>query len=336
MSFKVRVLSSGHEFVVDSTETILEAALRHGLAFPYGCRNGLCGSCKGKVLHGAYQYVGEPRALSDLERARGYALLCRARPLEDLVVDVREIAAAGDIAVRVLPCRVVRMERLCHDVMGLWLKLPAGERLQYLAGQYVDVLLRDGRRRSYSMANAPHHDELLELHLRYVPGGAFTEHVFREMKEKAILRIEGPLGSFYLREDSPQPMLFVAGGTGFAPIKAMVEHALAAGIARPMRLYWGVRARRDLYLDAVPRHWAAEHPHFEYTPVLSEPDPQEPWAGRTGLVHEAVAADYPELASHDVYASGPPVMVDAARAAFVARGLDLEHFCSDAFTYSAD
>ncbi len=336
MSVTVRVRSSGHELSVEEGETILDAALRHGLAFPYGCRNGQCGSCKGKVLEGAFEYVAEPKALSDMERSRGYALFCRARPLQDLVIEVREIGRAGDIVVRTLPCRVIRMEHLAPDVMGLWLKLPATERLQYLAGQYIDVLLRDGRRRSYSMANAPHHDELLELHLRYVPGGAFTGHVFHDMKEKAILRIEGPLGSFYLREDSERPMIFVAGGTGFAPIKAMLEHALAAAITRPMHLYWGVRARRDLYLDTVPGAWAEEHSHFTYSPVLSEPLPEDRWGGRTGFVHEAVAADYPDLSGHEVYVSGPPVMVDAARAAFVARGLDLDHFYSDAFVYAAD
>jgi CDP-4-dehydro-6-deoxyglucose reductase, E3 len=336
MSVTVRVRSSGHELPVEEGETILDAALRHGLAFPYGCRNGLCGSCKGKVLEGAYDYVGEPRGLSDLERSRGYALFCRARPLQDLVIEVREIGSGKDIRVRTLPCRVARMERLAHDVMGLWLKLPATERLQYLAGQYLEVLLRDGRRRSYSIANAPHHDELLELHLRFVPGGAFSEQVFHEMKEKAILRIEGPLGSFCLREDSNRPILLVAGGTGFAPIKAMIEHALAAEVTRPMHLYWGVRALRDLYLDALPRTWAEEHRGFGYTPVLSEPTLEDRWAGRTGLVHAAMAVDYPDLAGHDVYASGPPAMVDAARAACVARGLDLEHFHSDAFTYAVD
>jgi CDP-4-dehydro-6-deoxyglucose reductase len=336
MSVTVRVQSSGHELSVEEGETILDAALRHGLAFPYGCRNGLCGSCKGKVLEGAYDYVGEPRGLSDLERSRGYALFCRAHPLQDLVVEVREIGSGKDIRVRTLPCRVARMERLAHDVMGLWLKLPATERLQYLAGQYLEVLLRDGRRRSYSIANAPHHDELLELHLRFVSGGVFSEHVFHEMKEKAILRIEGPLGSFYLREDSDRPVLFVAGGTGFAPIKAMIEHAFAAEFARPMHLYWGVRALRDLYLDALPRVWAEQHRAFSYTPVLSEPRLEDRWTERTGLVHAAVAADHPDLAGYDVYASGPPAMVDAARAAFVARGLDLEHFHSDAFTYAAD
>lgn len=336
MTVTIRVEPSGHEFTAEAQETVLEAALRHGLAFPYGCRDGLCGSCKGQVLEGQLEYVGEPKALSELEKSKGYALFCRARPVTDMTVKVREIAGAGDMRPRMLPCRIARMVPLSHDVMGVWLKLPASQSLQYLAGQYVDVLLRDGRRRSYSMANAPHNEEFLEFHIRYVPGGAFTEQIFHQLKEKAVLRIEGPLGSFYLREESDRPLIFVAGGTGFAPIKAMLEHVFAEGIQRPTALYWGVRALRDLYMDPLPRQWAQDHPNFRYVPVLSEPAPEDQWQGRLGFVHEAVLKDHPRLSGYDVYASGPPVMVDAAREGFVARGLPLESFFSDAFTYVQD
>jgi CDP-4-dehydro-6-deoxyglucose reductase, E3 len=336
MTFSVRIEPSGHELTVEAGESILDAALRQGFAFPYGCRNGLCGTCKGKVLQGQLDYVSEPKALSELERKAGYALFCRAAPAGDLVIEVREIGAAKDIVIKTMPCRVARMERVAHDVMRLFLKLPATERLQYLAGQYIDILLRDGRRRSYSLANAPHNDELLELHIRHVPGGAFTEQVFQQMKEKAILRLQGPYGSFFLREESVRPIVLMAGGTGFAPIKAMLEHAFAKEIARPMHLYWGVRALRDLYLHELPLAWAAQHSHVTYTPVLSDPLPEDQWSGRRGWVHEAVAQDYPDLSGHDVYASGPPAMVNAGREAFVARGLPLERYYSDAFVYAAD
>lgn len=341
MTSKVRIEPGGHEFTVEPGESVLDAALRHGFAFSYGCRDGLCGSCKGKVLQGQFKYVGEPKALSELEKAAGYALFCRAHPLGDLTVEVREIGASKDIVVKTLPARIVKMERLTHDVMRIFLKLPAAERLQYLVGQYIEVLLREGKRRSYSMANAPHQDELLELHIRHVPGGAFTDQVFGQIKEKAILRIQGPYGNFYLREDSPtqesgRPIIFMAGGTGFAPIKAMLEHAFAADMKRPMHLYWGARAKRDLYLPELGAEWAERHPNFIYTPVLSDPVPEDHWTGRRGFVHQAVAEDYPDLSGYEVYASGPPVMVNAGREAFAMRGLPLDRYYSDAFIYRQD
>ena len=337
MSFKVRVEPSGHEFEVEYDETVLDAALRQGYAFPYGCRNGACGSCKGKLLAGEVGYGdGLPPALSEEDTERGLALFCSARPKGDLVVEVREIGAAKDIPVKVLPCRVARMERLNHDVMRLFLKLPATERLQYLAGQYIDFLLKDGRRRSFSIANAPHEDELLELHIRHVEGGRFSSEVFTKMKEKAILRFEGPLGSFFLREDTERPIILMAGGTGFAPIKGIIEHAIAEGIRRPMHLYWGARTRADLYLDELARRWAAEHENIEYIPVLSQPLAEEAWEGRTGYVHEAIAADFEELSAYEVYASGPPAMVKAAEPAFAERGLDPNNYFFDSFEYAAD
>lgn len=337
MSFKVRIEPSGHSFCVEYDETILDAALRHGFALPYGCRNGACGSCKGKLIEGDVSY-GEnfPPALSDDEMERGLALFCSARPKGDLVIEVREIGAAKDIPVKVLPCRVAKMERLNDDVMRLYLKLPATERLQYLAGQYIDFLLKDGRRRSFSIANAPHDDELLELHIRRVEGGRFTSEVFSKLKEKAILRFEGPLGSFFLREDSRGPIILMAGGTGFAPIKGIIEHAISEGMTRPMHLYWGARARADLYLDSLARQWAREHAHIDYTPVLSAPKPDDDWHGRRGYVHEAILADFGDLGPYQIYASGPPQMVKAGQTAFTERGLDPDNYFFDSFEYAAD
>lgn len=333
MSYQVTLQPSGHQFIVESGQTVLEAALDAGFALPYGCRNGACGACKGKVLAGRVDY-GEAQegALTAEDRKQGLALFCCARPLTDLVIEVREITAVRDIPVKTLPCRVERLERLCPDVMGIWLKLPSSERLQFLPGQYIDFLLKDGRRRSFSLANAPEEDALLELHVRYVPGGFFTEHVFNTMKVKDILRINGPLGSFFLRE-STKPAIFVAGGTGFAPIKSILSHAFHHRLDRQMVLYWGARCVRDLYMPELPAQWQQEHDHFSFIPVIQAPLPEEAWRGRTGHVHEAVLADFADLSGYQVYACGAPVMVAAARRDFLARGLPPEEFYSDAFEF---
>ena len=249
-------------------------------------------------------------------------------------MEIHEVGAVEEIPVKNLPAKVARLVRLKDDVMALFLKLPENERLQYLAGQYVDFIMKDGRTRAFSIANAPHDDELIELHIRYVPGGEFTDHVFRSMEERTILRIRAPLGTFVLREDSERPIILMGGGTGFAPLKGMIEHAFHAGIERPIRLYWGVRSRRDLYLSELPLQWAREHANFSFTPVLSEPDVD--WDGRAGFVHEAVIADHPDMSGFDVYMSGPPVMVESGRRAFEDRGLTMDHMFSDAFEYAAD
>ncbi len=335
MSYQVTIKPSGHEFWVETGESILEAALRAGCMLPYGCRNGACGVCLGKIMAGEVDYpAGQPPALSADQRAAGKALFCQARPGSDLVIEVREISALRDIVVKTLPCRVVGMDRLAPDVMRLYLKLPASERLQFLAGQYISILLREGRRRDFSLANPPHADECLELHVRKAPGGEFTTFVFEQLKEKAILRFQGPLGSFFLREDSLRPIIMVAGGTGFAPIKSMLEQAFYKGILRPIHCYWGARARQDLYLHELPEAWAEKHAHLTYTPVLSEPKPEDEWEGRTGWVHAAVAADYPDLSAHELYLSGPPPMIAAAKTAFAAQGLAEEHLYYDSFDYA--
>ncbi len=338
MSHKVTIEPSGHEFVVETGENILDAALRQGFAFPYGCRGGACGSCKGKVVEGEVAYPGGelPMGLSEVDASVGMALFCRAEPVSDLVLEMREISAAKDIPVKILPCRVQKMERLAADVMRLYLKLPMTERLQFLAGQYLDILLGDGRRRSFSLANAPHDDALLELHIRRIENGHFTNFVFEEMQEKALLRMEGPLGSFFFREESDRPIVMMAGGTGFAPLKGMLEHAFSEGVKRPIHLYWGARDRASLYLAELPEQWAAEHDNFTFVPVLSEPAAEDAWQGRTGLVHEAVLQDFADLSGFDVYASGPPAMVDAGRREFGARGMEETHFYSDAFTFAED
>jgi len=338
MPHQVTIQPSGHQFIVEEDETILEAALRQGFSLPYGCRNGACGSCKGKVLSGELDYgTHSATALKDEEKAQGRALFCRARPLTDLTIEAKEIGAVRDIVVKTLPCRVEQLEKRADDVMVMKIKLPANERLQFLAGQYIDFQLKDGKSRSYSLANPPHDDALLELHVRHVPGGLFTDTVFSTLKARDILRLKGPLGSFFIREDSDKPMIFIAGGTGFAPIKGMLEHAFAEHTDREMVLYWGVRALKDLYMAELPRQWQAEQPNFSFIPVLSNPQPVDHWQGRTGFVHEAVLADFADLSGYQVYACGAPVMVDSAREAFTrTRGLPEDEFFADSFVYAAD
>ncbi|HEX7030149.1 MAG TPA: CDP-6-deoxy-delta-3,4-glucoseen reductase [Gammaproteobacteria bacterium] len=336
MSFKVRLVPSGREFVVEREESILDAALRQGVALPYGCRSGSCGTCACRLVSGRVDYPEcPPLGLTDREIAEGYVLACRAHPEDDIVVEAQELTGLGDVVIKTLPARVVKMEKLNHDTMRVWLKLPAVERLQFLAGQYIDILLRDGGgRRSFSLANAPHRDELLELHIRHIPGGEFTTKVFAEMREKALVRLQGPLGSFYLRENSERPVILVGGGTGFAPLKAMLEHAFHIGLRRPVHLYWGVRQSRDFYLQALPEQWAREHGNVTFTPVLSEPDAG--WQGRRGWVHETVIEDHADLAAHDVYMAGPPPMIAAAKAAFLAAGLPYEQLFFDSFDFAPE
>jgi CDP-4-dehydro-6-deoxyglucose reductase len=257
-----------------------------------------------------------------------------AHAASDLTLQVRETESVAEIQVRTLPCRVVKVEQVCHDVIQLFLKLPEGQRLQFQAGQYLEFLLSDGRRRAFSIANAPHDDEFIELHIRHVDGGKFTDWVFSSLKEKTILRIEAPLGSFVLDESSARPVLFLAGGTGFAPVKGQIEHAFHTGIKRPMSLYWGARSSRDLYMAELAGQWAATHDNFSFVPVLSEPDAD--WSGRSGWVHEALLADHPDLSGFDIYMAGPPAMVYAARDAFREAGALDEHMFSDAFEYAKD
>jgi CDP-4-dehydro-6-deoxyglucose reductase len=332
MAFKITIKPSNHDFPAEAGETILEAGLKHGFVLPYGCRNGVCGACKGRVLEGAVDHGNhQSMMLSESEKAEGMALFCCAIPKSDLAIECREMNAVRDFPVKTMPCRVEKMERVAEDVMVLYLKLPANERLQFMAGQYIDVLQKEGKPRSFSLANAPHDDEFLQLHVRNIAGGVFTQHVFNEMKERDIMRFKGPLGTFFLR-DSDKPVMFVASGTGFAPIKSIIEHALHLGIQRSMHFYWGGRALRDLYMLDLAKSW--ERQGIRFTPVLSEPDAGDNWQGRTGFVHQAVLDDYSDLSGYQAYVCGAPVVVEAAHRDFTSmRGLPSDEFFSDAFTF---
>lgn len=340
--FQITVEPSGRHFVALADETILAAGIRQGIGLPYGCKDGACGSCKckklsGKVTLGPHQ----SKALSAEEQLAGYVLTCCARAEGDVVLESRQVTEAGAFPIRKMPVRVLALAKQSHDVVLLRLQLPAGEPLQFHAGQYVEFILRDGTRRSYSMANAPHTLQQagtgLELHIRHLPGGKFTDHVFGDMKEKEILRIEGPYGSFFLREDSDKPLVLLASGTGFAPIKALLEHMKSKGIERPATLYWGGRRPEDLYMDDWVRTQLQQMPNLRYVPVVSNAVPEDDWRGRTGFVHCAVLEDFDDLSGYQVYACGAPVVVDAAKHDYVAqRGLPEDEFYADAFTTEAD
>ncbi|MGV8892722.1 MAG: CDP-6-deoxy-delta-3,4-glucoseen reductase [Burkholderiaceae bacterium] len=338
MTFQVTVQPSGQQFGCDESDNVLTAAMQAGITLPYGCKNGACGACKGKLLSGTVKHgAHQQKALSEEEEASGMALFCCATPLSDLTIEVHEVQSIGEFPVRKMPTRIASMEKISADVMIIALQLPAAERLQYLAGQYIDLMLRDGKRRSYSIANAPHADEKLTLHVRHMPGGLFTDQLFNTMKERDILRFEGPLGTFFLREDSDKPIVLLASGTGFAPLKAIIEHAVFIESTRPMTLYWGGRRPQDLYMHALCEEWARTLPNFKYVPVVSDALAEDGWQGRSGLVHRAVAEDHPNLSGYQVYACGAPVMVDSAKRDFIAQCvLPKNEFHADSFTSEAD
>jgi len=285
----------------------------------------MCTVLAGRVDLGAYQEA----ALTPAMRARGQALMCCAVPHEDMAIDVAGFTGATAEAMETFHASVAQMERLSPDVMRVMLQLPAGQRLLFAAGQYINILLDDGQRRAFSFANRPGASDQIELHVRLVPGGRWTTHVFDGMKPGDNVRFEGPLGQFTLRE-SQHPILFIAGATGFAPIKSIVEDAFARGVQRPMRLYWGVRQPQDLYMLQQAEQWQREHDNFTVVPVVSEPTPEDGWSGRTGLVHEAMLADFPSLSGNEVYLCGSVRMVETAVPAFIAHGLD-ESFCFSVF-----
>ncbi|MCC6710562.1 MAG: cytochrome b N-terminal domain-containing protein [Gammaproteobacteria bacterium] len=313
-------------------ETLLEAGLRAGLTLPYECRAGGCGVCvctvlNGRVEHGNYQ----PSALDGAMRARGQALMCCATALDDVEIEIDvETLSAPTLAPQRHQATLSGIETLAPDVRRLWLTVEGGERIAFSAGQYINIVLDDGATRSYSFANAPHDNGRIELHVRRVAGGRFSELAFERLRVGDTLRFEGPFGRFTLHEGSA-PILFIAGATGFAPIKSIVEDAFHRAIERPMFLYWGVRARADLYMATLAEQWAAEHPNFHFVPVLSAPAGDDDWPGRRGLVHDAMLADLPDMRGYELYACGSLNMIENAVPAFLAHGLDEGACYSDAF-----
>lgn len=342
MKYQVSIRPSGKQFEADADQSVLEAALAANVVLPYGCKDGACGTCKAKIIDGEFeQGPHSAGALKSDEAANGYALLCCSQARSDLVVEARVLEGVGDIPIRKMPARVASLVKPVGDVAVLQLQLPANEQLQYLAGQYIEIIMRDGTRREYSMGSAPHSSEQIELHIRHLPGGKFTESIFGDavpaVKEKAILRFEGPMGTFFLRDDTKKPILMVASGTGFAPIKAIIEDMLHNDNRRPVTLYWGGRRPQDLYMNELCEKWAAENEHITYVPVISDALPEDNWQGRTGFVHLAAMQDTPDMSGYEVYACGAPIVVDSARDDFTAKcGLPEQAFFADSFTTAAD
>ncbi|MDO8768281.1 MAG: CDP-6-deoxy-delta-3,4-glucoseen reductase [Burkholderiaceae bacterium] len=340
MSFTITVQPSGRTFIAQADETLLAAAIRQGIELPYGCKDGICGSCSCKKIEGIITLgPHQLEALPTEEAARGFILTCCAVAHTDLVLESHQVTAEIAFPIKKMPVRVNSVFRASHDVVAMRLQLPSANLFKYRAGQYVEFLLRDGDRRAYSMGNAPHtqaNSSSLELHIRHMPGGKFTDHVFGSMQEKDILRIEGPFGSFYLREDTDKPMVLLASGTGFAPIKAIIEHMQFMGITRPAVLYWGGRRPADLYMNDWVQAKVTEMPNLSYVPVISDALPEDAWTGRTGFVHNAVLQDIADLSSHQVYACGAPIVVSSAKAAYTAVGLTDGEFYADSFVNEND
>ena len=326
---------------MESGRPVLESALAAHVNLPHSCKGGNCGSCRARLVSGTFHYPrGRPLAISAAEAADGYLLLCQAIPDSDLVVEARELRRVTDVEIRSLPCRVERLERFAPDVMGVFLRLPVVEDFRFRAGQYLDVMLPGGRRRSFSIASPPHDAGLIELHVRRVSGGEFTVQVFEQLAPGALLRIEGPLGQFVYREPadpaSAGPVIMVAGGTGFAPIKSMLRHVLETGLRRPLHFYWGARHEVDLYQRPWVEERVTRFPELHFVPVLSMPSGDEALRHRTGLVHDAVRADFPDLSAAEVYAAGPPAMIAALRATLHTQGLPAERLHFDSFAYAPD
>jgi CDP-4-dehydro-6-deoxyglucose reductase, E3 len=341
--YAVRIEPHGRTIRVRAGQPVLEAALAAGLNLPHSCKSGHCSSCRARLRTGEIRYPGErPLGITAAEAQAGNILLCQARPTTDLVIEARLIATVADVEIKTLPCRIARLRPLASDVMQVWLRLPAVETMRFQAGQYLDVLLEGGRRRSFSIASPPHDSELLELHVRRVSGGGFTERLFATnaddtLRVGSLLRIEGPVGQFTYRTGAG-PLLMIAGGTGFAPLKSILRHVLeSGGIERNIHLYWGARQPQDIYEEQLALEWAARYPRLHFTAVLSESgDSGTQQHRRLGWVHEAVLADYPDLSAFEVYAAGPPAMIEAIRTSFPRHGLDPNRLYFDSFDYAPD
>jgi CDP-4-dehydro-6-deoxyglucose reductase, E3 len=342
MTYHIKLEPSGNSFDVEDGQTILRAGLDAGLSLPYSCASGVCSTCRSKIIEGEVDFGDiHPSYLNDDERAQGFVHMCLAKPLSDMIIEARELSGLAGVKIRKVPCRIAKLEHPAPDVTVLHLRLPLNENMRFVSGQHIEFILPGDVRRRFSIANKmnPEGVTALELHIRHVPDGLFTGKILPELKERALMRFEGPLGSFALQTDTDKPIVLVASGTGFSPIKSICESAFDKGInkTRPMTLYWGGRTRQDLYMLELAQQWAAERENFSFVPVLSEPAPGDGWTGRTGFVHQAAMDDIADMSGMEAYACGAPLMVDAARRDFTAqRKLPQDAFYADAFLSSVE
>lgn len=335
MPFLVTLADENVTFTCEENQSVLDAALEKGITISYGCRNGLCGSCMGELQQGQLEYPeGQPGGISEEEVNQGKALFCKAVPLGDITIKVNVLKPQVDIEVKTLPARVNEIQHLTDDVIKLILQLPAVETFNFKAGQWVYFVLKDGRKRAFSIANAQNEKNQLELQIRHAIGGVFTDFVFENLTTGLLLRIEGPHGTFYFQQDD-RPILLVAGGTGFAPIKGIFEEMSQQELKQPVHLFWGSRAKKDLYQEDLVQQWVRQY-GINYTPVLSEPDERDNWQGESGFVHQAVIKAYPDLSQFALYMAGPPQMIDSCKDTFIKAGLEDNRLYYDSFDYSSD
>ena len=322
-------LNNGRSFASDEHATILESARGHGIVLEYSCRTGRCGVCKAPVLSGETIVLRDEESLTPADRAAGLILTCCRAPGSDLLLDVEDLGRLEGLAPRTLPCRIAAIERLAPDVVGVTLRLPPTAGLRFLPGQYVDIIA-NGVRRSYSLANSPRPDNLLEMHIRELPGGVLSAFWFGAAKVGDLLRMEAPLGTFFLREGGTGPLIFLATGTGIAPVKAILEELAAEpdlAEGREVAVYWGNREPCDFYWQPP-----AGPVSVRFVPVLSGRDAA--WQGRRGYVQAAVLEDFPELGDAQVYACGSQAMIKSAEELLTSRGLRRNRFYLDAFVSS--
>jgi len=335
MSFLITLANEEIQFHCEQNQTILEAALEQNIAISYGCKNGFCGSCKGNLLQGEISYLeGQPDGITEEQVSNNEALFCKASPLSDLTIDVKVVELEKTIEVKNLPAKVKEIKHLCDDVIQMVLQLPSVEPFEFRAGQWIYFVLKDGKKRAFSIANGPNDKNELELQIRHALGGVFTDFVFNELKPGAVLQIEGPHGTFFDQQDE-EPVLLVAGGTGFAPIKGILEAMLERDTDQSIHLFWGLREKKDLYLQGLIQKWVTEN-NISYTPVLSEPETGSDWEGKTGFVHQAVLEAYPKMAQFAVYMAGPPQMIQSCQDTFTQAGLNEDKLYFDSFDYSTD
>jgi len=336
--YTIKILPSELSFSVDKKETVLQAALRQDFKFPYACDNGACYACEGKLMAGEIklrnsgQIISAPESEDESKFAK--TLFCMAVPQTNLVIEVKKLLTPNEMPLRKAACQIKSVTPLSRDVKIVKLLLPAGKKFDYCPGQYLEVNLQKNGKCAFSIANAPGSREI-ELHIRHLPDGASSDELDDWLQNESILKIELPLGDCILKPTNENTLIFLAGSTGFAPFKAMLEHAFNTKRDQKIVLYWGGRCVEDLYLHDLLLDWDKKHSHFDYIPVISEPETQTQWSGRTGLVHLAVLEDFKDFSQGiEVYAGGSPGMVYAALDAFIEKGLPEDHIYSDVFSYA--